>query len=1457
MQRQTTPPSQGPLPTENDDRAMERFLKFQPPHFAGTTNYEEAELWIGRMEKIYRPLNYTEERKVTFAVYLLDGDAEMWWKHVEQRWLDNHVPHTWENFSKAFHDKYLPRFVQRQKENEFITLRQGALSVLDFEAKFTRLSKFAPLLVRTDDAKQCRFLSGLRQEIQTALAPVNYESFEELFEAAQKVEASQGALRQLQILRQNQRQRNLGTSSAPPAKRQAIIPTPFTGTTRTVAASPQTQIGPVRCFTCGNTGHISRTCPQGLVCFVCKQKGHLATNCPQKVQEITVPPQRQHPAGITNPPRVPARVYAMEQTDLQDLTDVIEGTLLIQNKIARVLIDPGATHSFVSSKFVSNLEISPTQTPYTLEVSNPTSHKTLSTKLMYKGCKVDIGDRLLEADLSVIPILDFDVILGMDWLSKSHALVDCRNKKVKFELPGEEPIELQLKRSTKRCSLISNMRCQKLLRKGATGYLAYLINKPGDHKELGEVPVVKDYPDVFPEELVSLPPKREVEFVIELIPGATPVSRTPYRLAPAELKELKEQLEDLLVRNFIRPSSSPWGAPVLFVKKKDGTLRLCIDYRGLNRLTIKNKYPLPLIDELFDQLQGARVFSKLDLRQGYYQLRINDEDIPKTAFNTRYGHYEFVVMPFGLTNAPAAFMDLMHRVFRPYLDKFVVIFIDDILVYSKDEETHEQHLKMVLSVLRDNQLYAKFSKCEFWIRQVNFLGHVVSSAGIAVDPSKIEAVMQWKRPENVTEVRSFLGLAGYYRRFVPDFSKLAGPLTRLIKKDTHFEWNDKTEQGFQELKRRLTTAPILALPEGNEDYVVYTDASKEGLGCVLMQRGKVIAYASRQLKTHEANYPTHDLELAAVVFALKKWRHYLYGTKFEVLTDHKNLKYIFTQQELNMRQRRWMELLEDYDCTIEYHPGKANVVADALSRKAYVAQLVIKKHKMLEDLQAESPALDEGKVIFGNRVQPELLQIIKDGQAGDEELSPYLNAAATEEKSDFVVGNDGLLRFRGRICVPRDKVIRQKVMDEAHRSRLAIHPGNNKMYRDLRRHYHWNGMKKDIAEYNSKCLVCQQVKAEHQRPSGLLQSLPIPEWKWENIAMDFVTGLPKTSRGNDAIWVIVDRLTKSAHFIAMKVSYPPEKLADIYVEEIVRLHGVPITIVSDRDPRFTSRFWKQLQQALRTQLTMSTSAHPQTDGQSERTIQTLEDMLRACALEYGGNWDRHLPLAEFAYNNSYHSSIQMAPYEALYGRKCRSPVYWDEVGERKILNGQQLPWIEETYEKVRMIRQHMKAAQDRQKKYADIRRKDLEFKIGDKVFLRVSPHKGLIRHGCKGKLSPRYVGPFDITARVGKVAYRLALPAQFGKMHDVFHVSLLRKYHPDSSHVLQLEELELAENLTYEEQPVKILDRKEKQLRNKTISLVKVLWRNQSTESATWEPEADMRHKYPSLFTIGTYLILN
>ncbi|GJS77829.1 reverse transcriptase domain-containing protein [Tanacetum coccineum] len=923
--------------------------------------------------------------------------------------------------------------------------------------------------------------------------------------------------------------------------------------------------------------------------------------------------------------------------------NVVTCTFSLNDHFVTILFDYGADFSFISTEFAPLLNVRPSivNPGYVIEVADG---KKVEVDRIIGNCKLELGGSLFSINLIPLGHGSFDVIVGMDWLSQHKVVIVCHEKVV--EIPVEDG------------------RILRVHGEQAVGITKALKSAKEDEPKLSDISVVREFEDVFPEDLSGLPPQRQVEFRIDLVPGVTPVAKSPYRLAPSKMQELSGPLQKLQDKGFIRPSHSPWGAPVLFVKKKDGSLRMCIDYRELNKLTIKNRYPLPRIDDLFDQLQGSRYFSKIDLRSGYHQLRVHEDDIPKTAFRTRYGHFEFTVMPFGLTNAPAVFMDLMNRVCKPYLDKFVIVFIDDILIYSKTKEDHEVHLGFVLELLRKEKLYAKFSKCEFWLQEVHFLGHVVNQNGIHVDPSKIEA----------------------------------------------------QEEAFQTLKNNLCDAPILTLPDRMEDFVVYYDASNQGLGCVLTQRGKVIAYASRQLKTHEKNYTTHDLELGAVVFALKTWRHYLYGTKSVIYTDHKSLQHIFDQKELNMRQRRWIELFSDYECEIRYNPGKVNVVVDALSRKERLkprrvrAMAVTIQAGMREKIQAaQSEALKQENVIMENLHGLDQQMEKKEGES---------------------------LYFMDRIWVPLVGSVRTMIMDEAHKSKYSVHPGADKMYHDLRDMYWWPGMKRDIATYVSKCLTCSKVKAEHQRPSGLLQQPEIPEWKWDKITMDFITKLPRSKSGNDTIWVIVDRLTKSAHFLAIREDYSTEKLAKIYIDEIVARHGVPVSIISDRDGRFTSRCWQTVQKALGTRLDMSTAYHPQTDGQSERTIQTLEDMLRACVIDFGGSWDVHLPLAEFSYNNSYHSSIKCAPFEALYERKCRSPVLWAEIGESSLI-GPEL--VQETTDKVVLIKEKLKAARDRQKSYADNRRKPLEFEIMDREVKRLKRSKiSLVKVYWNSKRGPEF-----------------------------------------------------------------------------------------------------------------------
>ncbi|GJY85501.1 reverse transcriptase domain-containing protein, partial [Tanacetum coccineum] len=909
-------------------------------------------------------------------------------------------------------------------------------------------------------------------------------------------------------------------------------------------------------------------------CFNCNRPGHLAKDC------RVVPRNVKRAQG----PRVnrPNQALAIGGGKGRGNND---------NQARRRAFMLRADEARQDLNIMTGIETSELGFSYEIEIA---SGQLVEIDKVIKGCNLEIEGHMFDINLISFGSGSFDVIIGMEWLSNHKAEIICHEKVVRIPLLDDKVLRVLGERSEEKARHLMSAK---------------------EHKQ-EEIVVVRDFLEVFLDDLSGLPPIREIKFRIELVPGAIPVVKYPYRLAPSEMEELSGQLKELQEKGFIRPSSSPWGAPVLFVKKKDQSFRMCIDYRELNKLTIKNRYPLPRIDDLFDQLQGSQYFSKIDLRSGYHKLRVHEDDIPKTAFRTRYEHFEFTVMPFGLTNAPAIVTDLMNRVCKSYLDKFVIVFIDDILIYSKTWEEHEVHIGLVLELLKEEKLYAKFSKCEFWLREVQYHGHVINGDGIHVDLSKIKAVKNWEAPRNPSEVHLFLGLTGYYRRLIENVFNIAKSLTILTQKSNTFDWGEEQERAFQTLKDKLCNAHVLALPNGPEDFVVYYDASSLGLGCVLMQRGKVIAYASRKLKIHEKNYTTHDLELGAVVFALKIWRHYLYGTKSVIYTDHKSLQHIFSQKELNMRQRRWIELFSDYDCEIRYHPGKANVVADALSRKERVKPKRVRAMNMtlqssIKDriLAAQEEATDESA-----RLQKGLDEMI-------------------EHRSD------GALYYLDRIWVP---------------------------------------LKGD-------------VKAEHQRPSSLLQQPEIPEWKWKRITMDFVTKLPRTSSEHDTIWVIVDRLTKSAHFLPMRKDYKMDRLARLYLNEIVARHGVPISIISNRDSHFTS---------------------------------------------------------------SYHASVRWAPFEALYGRKCRSLIMWAEVGEGQL----------------------------------------------------IGPELVCGTLWKKRKLAPRFVGPFEITKRIGPVAYRLRLNGELNGIHDTFHISNLKKCLADPTLHVPLDEIQVDAKLNFVEEHVEILE---------------------------------------------------
>ncbi|GJV75749.1 putative reverse transcriptase domain-containing protein [Tanacetum coccineum] len=1040
-------------------------------------------VWIERhMEKLFQVLGCPDNFKTRLAAFKLEGDALSWWKaHLRTQVGGDAFADTctWVAFREIFYNRYFPASEQQRYEREY-----GSICQLDREnsgeymERFTRLASFVGATAGDAQRQARHFKWGLKKWVLDRIVNTDYTNVAQVAAAARNIELLHESGNSNKRDRDGNRIQNRGQGQQEnkgrydqgqheyrgrqdqsvehrgrqdrgyDSKRQDFRghDQRFTGrngndrqgqgnynqrqhrgqSTRdfnqghasgsaSQRRSTETLPPPPLCTTCGKP-HPGVCYKATGGCFTCGSTQHKVKDCPQAKQKQSMP------ADFARLPPATGRVYATTRDQAAKTSGTITGILYIDDRTVFVLFDTGATHSIISTTFAKKLNMNPTPLIERVIISTPMKNHMLIDH-EYVNCPLRFDDRIRPANLLPIHMLDFDVILGMDWLASHRATIDCYARTVIFGNVRQPEFVYHGSSPLKSVKLISAMKARTLISHGCQGFLASVMDTSLESPNIENLSVVREFADVFPDELPGLPSAREIEFGIELIPGAEPISKAPYRMAPVELKELKEQLQEMLENGFIRPSVSPWGAPVLFVKKKDGSMRLCIDYRELNRITIRNRYPLPRIDDLFDQLQGAKYFSKIDLRSGYHQLRVREQDISKTAFRTRYGHYEFLVMPFGLTNAPAVFMDLMNRIFHEYLDKFVIVFIDDILVYSKSEEEHEQHLRIVLEILRQKKLYAKFSKCEFWLQQVAFLGHIVSADGIIMDPSKVEAITKWPRPTTVTESE--------------------------VRSSSRACWLS-TDGVLRNWKQRLVSATDICLSIRLLVVLqIYNDASKKGLGCVLMLN---------------------------------------MGVPFR---------------------------------------GKANVVADALSRKS-------------------------GMIACFDSI------ILRDLERLDVELC-----------------------VRGSGAIGQN-VKKESVMTEAHSSPFTITSGS------------------------TKC------KIEHQRASGLLPALEIPMLKL----------------GLDLPW------------ISLMVCLYSEK-TDAYPwrarVKSLGLHVHDFYCVPTEIPKFTSRFWKGLQKAWGTRLKFSTTFHPQTDGQSERSIQTLEDMLRACALEWTGCWDEYfvtLPVAKEKLNEA-------------------------------------------------------------------------------------------------------------------------------------------------------------------------------------------------------------------------------
>ena len=865
-----------------------------------------------------------------------------------------------------------------------------------------------------------------------------------------------------------------------------------------------------------------------------------------------------------------------------------------------------------------------------------------------------------------------------------------------------------------------------------------------------------------------------------------------FRLSPKELEEVERQVAELLKLGLIEPSSSPYGAPVLFVGKKDGSLRMCIDYRALNKITVKNKYPLPRIDQLMDSLAGAKVFTSLDLQSGYHQIRISPEDVSKTAFRTPFGHYQFKVLSFGLTNAPATFQAAMNDMLRPLLGKFVVVYIDDILIYSKDAKEHTSHVRQVLELLRANHYHIKLPKCEFEQEEVKFLGHIIGCNGVKVDPAKVAVIQEWLRPTNVHGVRSFVGLATYFRKFIEAFSKMVAPLTNLTKHDVPFIWDASCEKAFLAVKHALTNAPVLALPDFLLPFVVVCDASKEGIGAVLLQKQRPLAYESRKLRPAEVNYTTGEQELLAVVHALKIWRCYLEGPHFTVVTDHNPLVHLPSQPHLSGRQIRWSEYLQRFNFDWVYKPGAGNLAADALSRNpahklcsaiAAAMLMVLTRSKSKSSVvslpEASQPKSRPSKARRAEHPSPSGSLVPESPGSpvgGEESLTDLEEPGCTlNQQSRFPEGTldiydevrigygndpwfqgeqhtanytlkDGLWWTKeGQLIVPNNKGLRRSLISEMHDTPLYGHGGIAKTTKHVKKDFWWPTIVSDVIEYVKKCPSCQVNKSSSQKPGGLLKPLPIPQDTWQVVTLDFIMSLPRTLRGHTALLVVVDKLSKMTHLIPTTIKVTGEEAARLYVDNVVKLHGVPKAIVSDRDPRFTGNFMTSLTRILGIKQRLSTAFHPQTDGQTERMNRTLEDMLRHFVSPHQQDWDEHIAMAEFAINNSYQESIKTTPFRLNFFKDPPTPLSLNKDSRVPAAS----KFAELRRQALKEAKVALEAAQQRQKRYADPKRREAPpFKLGDEVLLN-SKNIRLLNPGTP-KLLPKWLGPFTIIDYCGR-----------------------------------------------------------------------------------------------------------
>ena len=1136
----------------------------------------------------------------------------------------------------------------------------------------------------------------------------------------------------------------------------------------------------------------------------------------------------------------PLRLNAAALSDTSFVTSLYLSAFDSQMK---ALLDTGSSDSFVSPDFVSANSIPTRSIPprrLTLIDGSFAGWIKHSARL---SVQFPSGE-LLDLDFYVFPLdKGIDAVLGYRWFHDYNPLIDWRNHTLTFRTvppqrpatpsaglaapdssatpspepegtptPSAAPPSISLVNAAafaRACKLPGSSSFTLNLRAAApsvSGRAAALADDDNDDELPPDPSIVpepyRDFIDVFSKRKADkLPQHRPYDLKIDLDDGETPPHGPIYSLSALETEALRVYIDENLRSGFIRPSTSPAGAPILFVKKKDGTLRLCVDYRGLIRITKKDRYPLPLISDLLDAPGKARYYTKIDLRHTYNLVRVASGDEWKTAFRTRYGSFEYLVMPFGLSNAPAAFQRFVNTTLSDMLDVCVVVYLDDILIYSDTLEEHRKHVREVLRRLRKAGLYARADKCEFERDTVEYLGYILSPDGLKMSEDKVKAILDWPEPRRVKDVQSFLGFCNFYRRFIYNYSDITVPLTRLTRKDLVWKFTDAARDAFRSLKTAFTHAPVLHQWVPNRQITVETDASDYAIAAVLSITGDdeeihPIAFHSRTLNSAELNYDTHDKELLAIFEAFRSWRHYLEGSplRIDVVTDHKNLEYFATTKLLSRRQARWSEFLSAFNMVIRFRPGKLGAKPDAMTRHLGVypkegdsdysvvnphnLRPVFTQEQLSSSLRAShlhGPVLRAAQIVDESTLLSDILAALSDTSAHDAELTAVLRRASAPdaESSQWSIDDAGYIRLNNRIYVPGINDFRLRVIRLKHDHILSGHPGQNRTAQLILREFSWPGLRLFVRDYVRSCVLCKRNKSPRHLPYGTLKQLPIPERPWESISMDFIEQLHPSGEFT-AILVVTDRLTKQAIFIPCDDSVTAPRLAQYFLIHVFSKHGVPSHVTSDRGSEFVSRFFRSLGELLNIRLHFTSGYHPEGDGQTERANQTLEQYLRIYTTYQQDNWADLLPLAEFAYNNAPNASTGVSPFFANKGYDPELAIF----PERTITSNHALKFAVDLDELHAHLRENLRIAQQRYQVQADKHRLPApDFPIGSHVFVNA---KWIKTSRPIKKLSERFLGPYEVIARPGSHSYTIRLPKELARIHPVFHVSQLEPAVPNT-----------------------------------------------------------------------------